>query len=100
MHLIIVKVEILRLHGRRKGTDRLQRRSPQTGNHIHRKCQRGQRHEETGHADLRIVIIVRELDFAQQVEAQQHKKHNPQGEERLTVEDAPAVSQIGHRKEF
>ena len=100
MHLIIVKVEILRLHGRRKGTDRLQRRSPQTGNHIHRKRQRGQRHEETEHADLRIVIIVRELDFAQQVEAQQRKKHNPQGEERLTVEDAPAVSQIGHRKEF
>ena len=52
MHFIIVKIEILRLHGRRKSTDSLQRSSPQTRNHIHRKCQRGQRHEETGYTCL------------------------------------------------
>ena len=92
MHFIIVKIEILRLHGRRKSTDSLQRSSPQTRNHIHRKCQRGQRHEETGYTNFRIVIIVRELDFAQQVETKQRKKYNPQSKERFTVEEAPTVS--------
>ena len=77
MHLIIIKIEILCLHGWCKSTDSLQRRSPQTGKHIYGKCQRSQCHEETGHTDLCIVIIMREFDFAQQIETQQSKQYNP-----------------------
>ena len=100
MHLVVVKVEVLRLHGRSKGTDRLQRSTPQAGNHVDGKSQRSQRQKETGHADLGIVVVVGELDLSQQVEAQQGEEHNPEGKEGLTVEDAPAVGQVGHGKEL
>ena len=100
MHLVGIEVEVLRLEGRRKGADGLQRGAPQAGHHIDGKGQRSQGQEETGHADLGVVVIVRELELAQQVEAQQAEEHDPQGEERLAVQYVPAISQVGHREEF
>jgi hypothetical protein len=39
---------------------------------------------------------VREVEHTEEVEAQQREDANPECEERLTVEDVPAVSEVGH----
>ena len=100
MNLIIIEIEVLRLHGRCKGTDRLQRSTPQTGHHVNGESQRSQCQEEAGHADLGVIVVVRELDLTQKIEAQQGEEHDPQSQEGLTIEDTPAVCQVGHGKEF
>ena len=100
MHLILIQVKILRMHRRSECTYRLQRCSPQTGNHIYRKRQRNKRHKKTGNSYLIIIIVVREFNLTQQIESKQSKNHDPQSKERFTVEQSPSVCQIGYRQEL
>ena len=100
MYFVLIEVEVLSVHRRSECADRLQRSTPQARHHIYSEGQRAESHEEARYADGSIVVIVWELDFAQEVEAHQAENHNPQSEEGFAVEDAPSVSQVGNRQEL
>ena len=58
-------------------------------------------HHDAGHRhSLLLLVIVRELEPADEVEAHEGEDHDPQGEERLAVEDAPTVGEVGHGEEL
>ena len=95
------KVEVLRVDGRGEGADRLAGCAPQSREHIDGEGQRTQSQHD-GRYRHRFLLrgVVRELEPADEVKAQQTEEHDPDGQEGLTVEDVPAVSEVGHREEF
>lgn len=46
------------------------------------------------------LAVVREAYLAEQVDAEQGKNDNPQGNKSFTVENVPAVGEVGNREEF
>ncbi len=100
MYLSLVEIEILREQGRREGADCFQGCTPQSGNHIDGKSQRDEGEEQTGDGDMRHLAVAGELDLSQQVDAQQCKNDDPQHQEHLPVEYAPAVCQVGDGEEL
>ena len=96
-----VEVEVLRGNGRGEGADGLDRCAPQAGHHVDGKGERGQGQEEAGHRGVVLVlVVVGELDAAQQVDAEQGEEHYPEGEEGFAVEQMPTVGEVGHREEL
>ena len=100
MHLVGVEVKVLCAHRWREGADGFERCAPQSRHHVDGKRQGSQRKEEARNAYLSIVIVVWELNLTQQVEGKQGEEGYPNGEEGFAIEDAPAISQIGHREEL
>lgn len=47
-----------------------------------------------------VLVVVRELDDAPQVEAEAAEEGYPQGEEGFAVEEVPAVGEVGHAEEL
>ena len=92
MHLIIVKIESCVCMGGAKALTAFSGAPHKPGTIYTANASEANAMKKRGTLNFRIVIIVRELDFAQQVETKQRKKYNPQSKERFTVEEAPTVS--------
>ena len=96
-----IKVEILGKQRRHESADALKRRTPQTGYEINGESKRHHCKEEPSGADTAVGrAVVLEIEGAEQIETHKAENHNPQSQERLTVEDMPAICQVGHRQEF
>ena len=104
LYHLIIKVEVLRVHRRGEGADGLAWSPPESGHHIEGE---GQRHQSAHDADhrhrlmeLAAHLVALEFEPATEVGTQESEDDNPQREEHLTVEQMPAIGEIGHGEEL
>ena len=110
LHLIVIQIKILCLHGRSESTDSLTGCTPQARNHIQGKGKRQQTGKEPRNAGAMVhnnlahlvvlVLIVGEANPTNQISAQQSKQHDPKTQEGFTIEQMPSISQVSHAKEL
>ena len=97
---LVVEVEVLRRQGWCKGADGLAGGSPKTRHHVEGEGKADDGQRETGDADMTDLVVVLEAYPAQQIAAEQKGKHNPEGKEGGTAEDAPSVGEVGDGEEL
>ena len=95
-----VEVEVLGCQRWSERADALEGRAPQAWNEVGREREGGHGEEEAEHRHVLGGRVVAETDLAEEVDAQEDEEHNPDGEEYLAVEDAPAVGEVGDGEEF
>ena len=104
LHHLLIEVEVLCAHRGRKGTHRLTGSPPETWYHIHGESQRHQSTHDTEHRHRLVQfttdLIHLELQPAHEVSTQQGEDDDPEREEHFTVEDMPAVGEVGYGEEL
>ena len=101
MNLVCIEVEVLCLHRRSKCTHSLKRSAPKSRNHIDGERYRAECQEEAWHSYMIVILIImRELDLAEKVHAEECEEGNPESEECFAVKNAPSVSEVGNREEL
>ena len=96
MDVALEEREVLSRDWRRECADALERRTPETGQHIDCEGQGDACEQETGHTDFLHLVVVGECDLAEQIDTEQGKYHDPEGYEYLTVENSPSIGEVGH----
>ena len=101
LYLVVVEVEVLRVHRRSERADGLAGRAPEAGHHVNgeRERDKSQHYARHGHGLVGVAVAL-ELELAYEIEAERAEDDNPEGEEHLTVKQSPAVSEVGHREEL
>src|SRR5574344_662137 len=108
--MLWIKIEVLCFHGWGKGTDCLQRSTPQSWNHIDSKCKRDKCHEKARdgcllmHLHLPIPIIflfiVRETNPSHKISTQQCCQHNPERQKDFSIQQSPPIGKICNGEEL
>ena len=79
---------------------RLQRCAPHTRNHIYHESKYADSQCQTAYAEVLNFAVVRKLDLAQEVQAEQREDHNPNCEIDLAIEQIPVVNLVGNTEEL
>lgn len=95
-----VAIEILGAQRGQVSCQAFERCTPKSGYHVGHKSECCDNKSQSGHAQILNVTVVRELDFAQQIQTQESKYNNPNAQINFSIEDSPMVGLIRNAQEF